>query len=143
MTLTEIQGNLFDAPRGWALVHCISADFALGAGVAKQIDDLYGMKQSLNALYDEFDFDIYGPCALPMLDVFNLVTKDRCWQKPRLEDLQRALEDLRRCVREHHLTKLAMPRIGCGLDRLSWEDVRPLIEKTFADTDVEIRVYAL
>lgn len=35
MTLTEIQGNLFDAPRGWALVHCISADFALGAGIAK------------------------------------------------------------------------------------------------------------
>ena len=36
--------------------------------------------------------------------------------------------------------KIAMPRIGCGLDRLEWGNVRRMIKCLFADTDVEILV---
>lgn len=36
--------------------------------------------------------------------------------------------------------KLAMPRIGCGLDKLEWSKVKAIIEEVFADTDVEILV---
>lgn len=36
--------------------------------------------------------------------------------------------------------KLAMPRIGCGLDRLEWAKVKKIIKATFANTDVEILV---
>jgi hypothetical protein len=35
---------------------------------------------------------------------------------------------------------LAMPRIGCGLDRLQWENVKFMIEFVFAKVDVEIVV---
>ena len=33
---------------------------------------------------------------------------------------------------------LAMPKIGCGLDRLQWDKVKFMIEETFVDLDVEI-----
>lgn len=39
--------------------------------------------------------------------------------------------------------KLAMPKIGCGLDRLNWDDVSYLIQDIFKDIDIEIRVYYL
>ena len=36
--------------------------------------------------------------------------------------------------------KIAMPKIGSGLDRLNWQDVEQIIKDVFADTDVEILV---
>ena len=45
--------------------------------------------------------------------------------------------------REYGITKVAMPRIGCGLDRLNWDDVRPMIEEIFKDMDIEILVCVL
>lgn len=36
MTIREEQRDLFTVPTDYILVHCISADFALGAGIAKE-----------------------------------------------------------------------------------------------------------
>lgn len=33
-----------------------------------------------------------------------------------------------------------MPKIGCGLDGLKWEDVKASVQDIFKDTDVEICV---
>lgn len=35
---------------------------------------------------------------------------------------------------------LAMPKIGCGLDRLQWGKVKEIICEVFKDMDVEILV---
>lgn len=35
MTFTEVQEDLFLAPQGYYLVHCISGDYALGVSNAK------------------------------------------------------------------------------------------------------------
>ena len=36
--------------------------------------------------------------------------------------------------------RIAMPKIGCGLDQLNWQDVEGIIREVFADTDIEILV---
>ena len=36
--------------------------------------------------------------------------------------------------------KIAMPKIGCGLDRLNWNIVRSIIKEVFEDTDIEILI---
>ena len=41
---------------------------------------------------------------------------------------------------EHNIKKIAMPVIGCGLDRLNWNDVSEQIKNIFVDTEVEILV---
>ena len=38
MTITIEKKDLFTMPQGYYLAHCISADFALGAGIAKVFD---------------------------------------------------------------------------------------------------------
>ena len=52
--------------------------------------------------------------------------------------LHKALEDMRRQCEEYGIKKLAMPKIGCGLDRLSWDEVESIIFDVFNDCDIEI-----
>ena len=39
------------------------------------------------------------------------------------------------------IKKLAMPKIGCGLDGLNWERVSQMIREIFEDTDIQITIY--
>lgn len=138
----EEKRDLLSVPQGWWIAHCISADFALGAGVAKQIDEAFGMRNMLHASWGFAQTELTGSC-LPCCNVLNLVTKEKYWQKPTLDSLREALNDMRLYAKESAIKKIAMPKIGCGLDRLKWEDVSPMIQEVFADTDIEIMVCCL
>ena len=87
-----------------------------------------------------------GGCAfLQVTDrhIFYLVTKQKYFQKPTMKALQSSLEAMRKLCEENQIRRLAMPRIGCGLDRLSWEKVAPMIKKTFNGLNIEIEIYSL
>jgi O-acetyl-ADP-ribose deacetylase (regulator of RNase III) len=73
--------------------------------------------------------------------IYYLVTKKYSTEKPRLEDLFSSLEKMREHCAEHSVKYVAMPRIGCGLDRLEWRDVKPKIEEIFSRLDISITVY--
>lgn len=38
MIIKEVKKDLFTVPKDYVLAHCISADFALGAGIANKIN---------------------------------------------------------------------------------------------------------
>ncbi|CAH8772040.1 hypothetical protein [Paenibacillus dendritiformis] len=73
----------------------------------------------------------------------NLVTKAKYWHKPTYESLTQAVVSMRVVCLEEGITALAMPQIGCGLDKLQWGRVREMIKDVFADTDIEIVVCTL
>lgn len=145
MTIREEQRDLFTVPTDYTLVHCISADLAMGAGIAKEFARR-GVKAELQRKYQD-DVEV-GDCLVSNAtdwDIeFNLVTKEKYWQKPTYETMKMALEDAKYMCEEvisHGYTmKLAMPHIGCGLDKLEWSKVKAIIEEVFVDTDVEILV---
>lgn len=141
MTITIEKRDLFTVPQGYYLAHCISADFALGAGVAKTFDEVYNMRFKLFKTYDNYQYE--GGDALPVDNVFNLVTKPKCYHKPRYESVKEALEIMKEIMINLDATKLAMPKIGCGLDRLQWDDVYDIICEVFEDTDVDILICEL
>lgn len=141
MTITTKKRDLFTMPQGYYLAHCISADFALGAGIAKAFNDVYNMRLKLFKSYPEYEYR--GGEALPIDNVFNLVTKPKYWHKPTYESVRAALESMRERMDFMNVTKLAMPKIGCGLDKLSWDKVYEIICEVFEDTDVEIVICEL
>lgn len=141
MKITVENRDLFTVPQGYYLAHCISADFALGAGIAKTFDEVYNMRFKLFKNYDNYEYE--GGDALPIDNVFNLVTKPKCYHKPRYEALREALEVMKEIMVNLDINKLAMPKIGCGLDRLQWDDVYDIICEVFEDTDVEILICEL
>lgn len=133
--------DLFTVPQGYYLAHCISADFALGAGIAKTFDEVYNMRFKLFRAYDDYVYECGD--ALLVDNVFNLVTKPKCYQKPRYDAIQEALDAMKHIMAINATTKLAMPKIGCGLDRCEWSKVYDIICEVFEDTDVEILICEL
>lgn len=131
----EIQ-DLFKVEQGYVLAHCISADFALGAGIAKEFDKRYNMRERLISDYTEG----YVGSVYLKDNVYNLVTKENGYDKPTYENLIEALKEMRDKMINNVQTKLAIPQIGCGLDKLDWEIVSALITSIFNDTDIEIMV---
>ena len=141
MTITTEKRNLFDMPQGYYFAHCISSDFALGAGIAKTFDSVYNMRFKLFNKYPDYEYN--GGDVLLIDNVFNLVTKQKYWHKPTYESVRRALEMMRKRMDFEGITKLAIPMLGCGLDKLQWEQVRKIIENIFFDTEVDIVVCVL
>lgn len=90
--------------------------------------------------------------------IYNLITKLSSWGKPTYELLHSSLSAMKQhMVRtlivhfkynsfrpqqaEHNVTKLALPRIGCGLDGLRWSKVRDMLVEIFQSDSIELKVY--
>lgn len=143
MTYREVKQDLFTVPDDYYLAHCISADFALGAGIAVEFNKQFNMREILKLKYPNFLHNYinyhFGGTALIEGRVINLVTKERYWHKPTYETLKEALNlAYFRIPSDCH--KIAMPQIGCGLDRLEWNKVSQIIKDIFQDTDIEILI---
>lgn len=146
MTIREEQRDLLTVPQGYYLAHCITGDCSLGIGIAKQINNAYNMREKLNKDYtynDDYDLKGYVGEALLMGNVFNLVLKKEIDSKPKYKKLKKCLYDMKAQMEEYWITKLAIPRLGCGHEGLDWERVKEIIEEVFDDTDVEILVCSL
>ena len=144
MIFKEINGDLFESDDKYTLVHCISADCDMGKGIAKTFDSkMPQMKKLLKSTIRENNMK--GYFAILYLDdirnVINLITKERYWHKPSYSSLKASLLNAKEITIHNNIKYLAMPVIGCGLDRLQWSKVSVIIKEVFADTDIEIVVY--
>lgn len=142
MIIKEEIMDLFTVPQGYYLAHCISGDYALGAGIAKQFVENYNMRFKLHKNYPIPDGEKFANVGQALLvdNVFNLVTKARVFHKPTYESLYDTLLDMRIQCEDLNISRLAVPLLGCGLDRLNWEQVKDVIEDVFDSTDIEILV---
>lgn len=136
MTITIENKDLFTMPQGYYLAHCVNAHFELGAGIAKAFNSVYNMRAKLLKRYDSYVY--HGGDALLVDNVFNLVTKNTRWDRPTYDSLRESLEMMKEYVDFLEVTKIAMPKVGCGLDRLAWDEVYDIICEVFEDTDVDI-----
>lgn len=154
MEYREIEKDLFELdPNKYKFAHCISADFAMGAGIAPQFQKHFGTKTQLLKFYSDFLGENtylngwrnrikqgrHGDC-LYIAPVFNLITKEFCYDKPTYQSVRESLESLRAYCIHLNIDKLAMPKIACGIDGLSWDKVSSMIKEVFKDVDIEITI---
>ncbi|KAJ9591095.1 hypothetical protein L9F63_002376, partial [Diploptera punctata] len=135
----EVSGDLFAAPKDNSLAHCVAADMRMGSGIAvtfkrdfKNQAQLLDQRRGVGEVAILEDNDRY---------IYYLITKKYSTGKPRGEDLKKSLMEMKDHCVDHGVKKLSMPRIGCGLDRLEWRDVKPMIEEVFVGVDISITVY--
>ena len=139
--MKEIHKDLFkmECP----LAHCISSDFAMGAGIALNFRRM-GVEKQLKKNFKKNNWNGTGYCLRAMADnghvVYNLVTKQYYYMKPNYNTLTSALVDMKRQLIENGETEIAMPMIGCGLDKLRWNKVKNIIETIFNDTDINVTI---
>lgn len=140
MRYKEEKRDLFSVGSEYHFAHCISVDFGMGKGIVIEFNKRFDMKNKLKQAYPNYlQTWIDGDC-IKEGKVFNLITKERYYGKPTLITMKNALIKMKKICLEENITKIAMPKIGCGLDQLNWIDVKQLLFEVFEDTDIEIFV---
>jgi O-acetyl-ADP-ribose deacetylase (regulator of RNase III) len=149
-----VTGDLFEQ-RTEALAHGVNCVGAMGRGIAVEF------KRRWPAMYREyfqrcadgrlvpgtvFAYDLPPVDGRPWLTVFNLGTQ-ASWRTPALlPAIESSVAEMLHLARDHGLGSVAMPRIGCGLGGLAWDDVRRLVERAaarFADDEIDLVVVTL
>lgn len=125
----------------------ISADCAMGTGIEIQFADWFKKKYDLNLR----SFCSYGGVnegtCIETGRLFNLVTKESCWDKPTYSSLERSLKWMVKIYMQNYVinsmdgvetetTTIVMPCI----DQLDWTIVRNIIFKVFRYIPVNIIV---
>lgn len=136
MTLKEENRDLFSVDDKYYLAHCISMDCAMGRGIAAEFERRFSLR---NRLLWRTKL-IHAPSCIKIGRIYNLITKRNYYDKPTYKSLKEALTIMKEDIILYKIKYLAMPKIGCGLDRLHWDRVKEIIEELFQDIDIEILV---
>jgi len=142
MKYQERKMNLFSVPKKYYLAHCIAADLKMSAGIAVEFQRRFHLRGKIKK-WQEFlaDYEHYGErTCIQTGRVFNLITKAKSSGKPTYLSIARAIYEMKCMVDILCVRYLAMPKIGCGLDRLSWPKVRSIIQEEFKALPTEILV---
>ena len=139
--ITEIKGDLFQTLESSSLAHCVSRDLEMGKGIAVIFKEKFGNVDALKLQNKKV-----GECAFLDVNgkyVYYLITKEKYWNKPTYTNLKSSLLDMKQLAVQHKITKLSMPKIGAGLDKLDWDKVKQIITDVFTDTSIDITIYCL
>jgi hypothetical protein len=135
--LKEIVADLFESND--ALAHCVSEDFVMSKGIAVLFRDRFGGVEQLRATHTKS-----GGCTFLKHNgrfIYYLVTKKQYFHKPTYDTVRASLLSMRELAQQQHVDAVSMPRIGCGLDGLTWEKVAAIIESVFSQSGIRITVY--
>lgn len=144
MNIITKRGNLFTEIKRkdphyekYVLGHCISADAGMGKGIAVDFVNYFPKIKQLRQMELEVGNSYF------VSPVYNIVTKRKYSGKPTILTMESALHSLREQMVINNHYYLAIPKIGCGLDRLCWPEVQNLLVTIFYGDDVTIEVYSL
>ena len=133
------RGNLLDAPVE-AVVNAVNCVGVMGAGIARQFKQAY--PENFRAYREACDRGEVRTGELLVVAVggptnpgyiINVPTKRHRRGRSRLEDIDAGLCSLVAEVERLGVRSIAVPALGCGHGGLEWRDVRPRIERAFAD----------
>lgn len=151
MTVNIQKGDLFLLDKHeYVFTHCISTDLAWGKGIVVPMMRFFHCgnawrKNNNRTKYKVGDIGIHHIMGDPEKNIrqevcLHMFTKNKYNTLPTYQGVTKALESVRNYMTEHNLHKLAMPKIGCGLDKLEWKKVYDIICETFKETDIKIEV---
>lgn len=132
-------GDLFDAPLDFSLTHTVSKDLKMSKGIAKTFVEKFGsvdrLKSQNPTLHNLVFLEHHNQF------IIYLITKNYFYEKPSYRDIFFTLLKLKQFCIDNNIKKLAMPKIGCGLDKLKYENIRIMLRYIFLQTNIEVRIY--
>lgn len=149
MIVKEVYGDLFDIASIYncdAIAHGCNVDGLMGAGVARlfknKFPSNYELYKDMCLMAKRNSIEITGSyCGLLDINsgraVYNLFTQDRPGPNARIEWVAESFEDVV-SSEVFSPTKMCIPKIGCGIGGLEWEDVKTTLEEI--DSTMELVV---
>jgi O-acetyl-ADP-ribose deacetylase (regulator of RNase III) len=143
--LIEKTGDMFQSDAE-AYAHGVNVKGLMGAGVAVAFKtkwpDMYANYKTICGLDFLHAGEVYTYDAGDKL-IFNIASQDLPGANAQLKWLEEGLRDAINEADELGIDKIAMPRIGCGIGGLEWENVRDILDYYSRETDVDIEVWTL
>lgn len=142
--ITYTHGNIFKSHAN-AIVNPVNTVGVMGKGLAKQFRERYPQMYNYYKLMCDIGAFNVGEILWYQIkddeNVAMLPTK-KDWRDPsKLAYVEDGLAALADDCKLYNVTSLAIPKLGCGLGGLNWDDVKPLIEKYFGNASIEVEVY--
>jgi O-acetyl-ADP-ribose deacetylase (regulator of RNase III) len=146
-TFSEKYGDLFDSSAP-ALAHGVNTAGLMGAGIAVEFRRRWPEMYRQYKAYCKKGLlkpgAMWAYSALGFFDtttIFNIASQDEPGPHAKLDWLEAGLIDaLMYAEQSLHINRIAMPRIGCGIGGLRWEDVREILEYYANTTNIDIEV---
>lgn len=133
------KGNVIEADAE-ALVNTVNCDGFMGKGIALQFKQAYPenfkvYERACRAGEVEPGRMLVFPTGslLNPKYIINFPTKRHWREKSRIEYIASGLRALIEETRRLQIGSIAVPPLGCGLGGLDWREVRPMIERAFAE----------
>lgn len=131
--LTLSTGDLFTTPGLDALAHGVNCAGKMGKGIAVEFrrrwPRMYTRYQQLCQNHELFPGNIFSFRAKEDLWIYNLATQDQPGPRASLDAIWLATCAMAASMSLKGIQRVGLPRIGCGLGGLRWEDVHPLLKK--------------
>lgn len=133
------QGNILK-DKSEAIINTVNCVGVMGRGIAFQFKQLFpdNFKVYKKAC-DKGEVQLGKMFVFPLDSLFNpkyiinFPTKKHWKEKSNLKDIELGLIALKDTIKKYNIKSIAIPPLGCGLGGLKWNDVKPLIHKTFSD----------
>lgn len=136
-SFVEEKKDLFTVDQNYALAHCVGNDFIMGAGIAVEFKKRFGHQTWLRVSSKGIGTTLLLPSSVVNRNVFYLITKPYSKSsKPSYEDMEKSIIDMFLQASEKGISKIAMPKLGCGLDGKKWSTVKQIIQKHQGNIDV-------
>ena len=116
----------------------------MGKGLASTIASCYPELQKLRKL----PINTFPPGSLVTYFnqqhqrfLYNLVTKRRFFHKPTYETLELSLQAIKQHLQRHNVQEFAIPKLGCGYDKLHWPTNFSIPFKVFSGSNLTITLF--
>lgn len=134
-----IEENLLNVPIYFKVAQAINADLTFSPnGLTGVMDKYFNIG---NQLLDYINVEWESGDVIPTGSVYNLLTKKNKDDVVTYENLKTCLENLKDICYRDNTKYLAIPKIGCGRDKLDFEKVLYLIYDVFGDTDIQVCIF--
>ena len=118
--------------------HCISAEAPMSKGFADFLSHrLYGLRPTCRKA-KLFMRQVYPFCDSIRNRFIYLVTNERFCDKSNLWTLSKTLEAAKIHESTNGVSTVAIPKPGCGLDQMNWQEVVELLREIFAYAECKL-----
>lgn len=132
------KGNIFNSSCEF-LVNPVNCVGVMGKGLALEFKNKYPLNFEIyKKACDNASFNIGNLLIVPVDNKFivNFPTKKHWRNKSDLEFIKIGLEELKVAIKDFNIKSIALPKLGCGLGGLDWNEVFDLI-KNFHNSIVD------
>ena len=135
-------GDMFKMQGLCSMAHCISSDGKMSQGLAKEFVRRFPVLVSLRRMILKIG------TAVPVCEtgrfLYNLITKQRYFNKPSVGSLESSLRSMRVHAEQFGVKTINVPMLGAGLDGLDFYGyVLPVIKEVFQESTVSIYIHFL